>query len=422
MPPKFGNYLFRNLKGDAAASLEIKTPSEALGALEEQEIVLRKEDIEPDDPDSSGLDWSKVEGGQIALRLKNTNGLMNGRVTVEASTLQRICPSLFSTPPADGQVLKISLKSVVLQIQAHLNKTGRQSAKPVGPDFDTPIAQVAREDEGFFKLEKSAQAACEPLKANTEDKPEVQGPLLTPADRPVFPLIREKPRPEEHLSRPAPLEIDLPPPMIENPAKFDPFADLPKVGAQRSADIADTAGNAGSERRSSSQGRRDERSKQQLETNSAHADTTIRRHAETSVTPLRRIGLERLQEIFLTDDLLDASEVAKLLGRFPKVKGALIMLNDGKLLGGELPAGYNAQEALGAPALLRATQELNHRVRASEASAITIFAEQPLSIFAEGNVCVVLAHEGRGLLPGMRERVSEIASALSALYSDQGGT
>jgi hypothetical protein len=204
--------------------------------------------------------------------------------------------------------------------------------------------------------------------------------------------------------------------MIEKPAKFDPFADLPKVGPKRNADIADTAG---SERRS---GSRDERSKQQLETNSAHADTPIRRHAETSVTPLRRIGLERLQEIFLTDDLLDASEVAKLLGRFPKVKGALIMLNDGKLLGGELPGGYNAQEALGAPALLRATQELNHRVRASEASAITIFAEQPLSIFAEGNVCVVLAHEGRGLLPGMRERVSEIASALSALYSDQGGT
>ena len=57
MPPKFGNYLFRNLKGDAAASLEIKTQSEALGALEEQEIVLRKEDIEPDDLDWSGLDW-----------------------------------------------------------------------------------------------------------------------------------------------------------------------------------------------------------------------------------------------------------------------------------------------------------------------------------------------------------------------------
>jgi hypothetical protein len=360
------------------------------------------------------LDWSKVEGEQIALRLKDTNGLMNGRVTVEASTLQRICPSLFSTPPADGQVLKVSLKSVVLQIQAHLNKTARASARPVGPDFDTPIAQVAREDEGFFKLEKSAQAACEPLKANTEDKPEVQGPLLTPADRPVFPLIREKPRPEERLCEPAPLEVDLPPPLLEKPAKFDPFADLPKVEPKRKADTADIAGNAGNAG--------NETSTQQRETNSAHADTLIRRHAETSVKPRRRIGLERLQEIFLTDDLLDAREVAKLLGRLPKVKGALIMLNDGKLLGGELPGGYNAQEALGAPALLRATQELNHRVRASDASAITIFAEQPLSIFGEGNVCIVLAHEGRGLLPGMRERVSEIASALSALYGDQFGT
>jgi hypothetical protein len=410
MPPKFGNYLFRNLKGHTPSSQETKTQSEALGALEEQEIILGKEDIEPDDISSSILDWSKVEGEKIVLRLKDTNGLMNGRVSVEAATLQRICPSLFSAPPASGQVLKLSLKSVVLQIQAHLNKTTQESPKAVGPDFDTPIAQVAREDEGFFKLEQSAKAASEPAKESGQDKHEIVGPMLTPADRPAFPLIREKPRTEERPSEPAALEVGLPSPATGKPKKFDPFADLPKVGPRRNADGADIAGNEA--RIGKFEAAEVDRPMQ--------AGVPAPRYAETFLKPLRRIGLESLQEIFLTEDLLDAREVAKLLARFPKVTGVLIMLNDGSLAGGELPRGYNRQEALAAPALLRAAKEFNDRMRGADTSAITIFADQPLSIFGEGNVCIVIAHEGRGLLPGMRERISEVASALNALYACEG--
>jgi hypothetical protein len=412
MPPQFGNYLFRNLKGNTASLPDTKTQSPALGALEEQEIILGKEDIEPDDPSSSILDWSKVEGEKIALRLKDTNGLMNGRVTVEAATLQRICPSLFSAPPASGQALKLSLKSVVLQIQAHLNKTSHESAKAVGPDFDTPIAQVAREDEGFFKLEQSAKEASEPAKAGEQDKHEIVGPMLTPADRPAFPLIREKPRTEEWPSEPAALEVGLPSAATGKPGKFDPFADLPKVGPKRNAG---NAGNAGKEVRI------DKFEAVALD-RQTQAGVPASRHAEPSLKPLRRIGLERLQEIFLTEDLLDAREVAKLLARFPKVTGVLIMLNDGSLEAGELPSDYNGREALAAPALLLAAKEFNDRVRGANTSAITIFADQPLSIFGEGNVCIVIAHEGRGLLPGMRERISEVASALNALYANEGAS
>jgi len=415
MPPKFGNYLFRNLKGNTASLPETKAQSEELGTLEAQEIILRKEDIEPDDPSSSILDWSKVEGEKIALRLKDTNGLMHGRVTVEAATLQRICPSLFSAPPASGQVLKLSLKSVVLQIQAHLNKTTHESAKAVGPDFDTPIAQVAREDEGFFKLEQSAKVASEPAKEGEQDKHEIVGPMLTPADRPAFPLIREKPRTEERPSEPAALEVGLPSPATGKPGKFDPFADLPKVGPKRNADNADNAGNAGKEVRI-------DKFEAVAVDRQTQAGVPAARHAEPSLKPLRRIGLERLQEIFLTEDLLDGREVAKLLTRFPKVTGVLIMLNDGSLVAGELPSDYNRQEALVAPALLLAAKEFNDRVRGANTSAITVFADQPLSIFGEGNVCIVIAHEGRGLLPGMRERISEVASALNALYANEGAS
>jgi len=37
-------------------------------------------------------------------------------------------------------------------------------------------------------------------------------------------------------------------------------------------------------------------------------------------------------------------------------------------------------------------------------------------VFLEHKVCILIAHEGRGLLPGMRERISDIAKALDAMY------
>src|SRR5271165_4068683 len=51
-PPKFGNYLFTNLKGQAPE--QSQTPSgdfpQALDELNEQRIVLRREDFRTDDP------------------------------------------------------------------------------------------------------------------------------------------------------------------------------------------------------------------------------------------------------------------------------------------------------------------------------------------------------------------------------------
>jgi hypothetical protein len=50
--------------------------------------------------------------------------------------------------------------------------------------------------------------------------------------------------------------------------------------------------------------------------------------------------LERLQEIFITDDFLDAGQVAKLLTALPKVKGAVILVEPGTILANELPKGF----------------------------------------------------------------------------------
>ena len=118
----------------------------------------------------------------------------------------------------------------------------------------------------------------------------------------------------------------------------------------------------------------------------------------------------------MTEDLLDAGEVAALIARFPKVSGTLILLGDGTLMGGNLPKEFRPDAALLAPKVLKTVREFGNRLKSRDPSAVTIFLDQPLSLCCAGDVCILVAHEGRGLLPGMRERICEIAKALDMLY------
>ena len=130
---------------------------------------------------------------------------------------------------------------------------------------------------------------------------------------------------------------------------------------------------------------------------------------------LRGRGLERLQEIFMTDDLLDASHVAELVAALPKVEGALIMRSDGTFMSGELPGIHDLDSALLAPVVMRTVQEFSRQLKSSESSSFTIFGDPLISIFLEGEVCILIAHQGRGLLPGVLERICKTASALDAM-------
>jgi hypothetical protein len=58
-------------------------------------------------------------------------------------------------------------------------------------------------------------------------------------------------------------------------------------------------------------------------------------------------------------------------------------------------------------------------LKSREACAVTIFLDQPVSLCSAGNICILIAHEGRGLLPGMRERICGIARALDLLYGQR---
>jgi hypothetical protein len=374
MARKFGNHLFRNRQSLASEHARISTSDlpETVAALDEQVIILSKEDIRADAPSAPLLDWSIFEKG-IAVQLKDTDGLDVGSVIIKASTLQRIHPALLPDPLEADYLFPVSLKTVVLQVQAHLRLGSEERQNPIGPDFDTPIAQVAREDEGFFKSAKTTEAMAPPIEETFQAEPKDPEPVLTPADRPTSPMLRKKFAPESRDSRPS------------------PYSSTP-IQSSRRPEFLETAvqpvGRIGPQKEALVQ------------------------------TSLRRIGAERLREIFMTEDHLDTRQVAQLLAAFPKVNSAMVMLADGTVLGGDIPDGYHLETALrDTPVIMRSVQEFNRRLRSHETPAFTLLGDPPVTLFAEGKVCILISHEGRGLLPGVPERIGDVARALDAVVS-----
>ena len=274
MAHMFGDPLLHSRKGPVPERSHSSAAGCAttLGALNEQIIILRKEDIRADDSVVPALDWSAFEKGEIAIQLKDTEGLSEGSVTIKASTLQRIHPALLPIQLEKEHLFPISLKTVVLQVQTHLRHITEERPKPVASDFDTPIAQVAREDEGFFKLAKGTERKETPIDEMPQAKREISGPVLTPADRPASAMVRKK-----------------------SPAKFadsQPFScsNAMTPAPPKSARPATEAGRAecaGSKTGAIEQG------------------------------ASKRSGLERLQEIFMTEDKLDAAPGGESAGCFP---------------------------------------------------------------------------------------------------------
>ena len=413
MAPKFGNYLFRNLKSGSGSSEKASNDPAGAGSVEDQEIVLQPADFTTEI--GGALNWSSQASREIRVKLRQTDGLMDGRVTISAKMLRDLYPGLVPEQLKEETAFPLSLRTVVLQLQNVMRSPNDASALGGTPDFDTPIAQVAREDEGFFKLEENASSSTSgpnPSAASStgdfgamlpliREKEQVRdNPPAAPPIQVVAPFPTQEPKPPKNAA-------DSPPPknVVEPLAvrgdrgvpggagvKRDPFADLPKPKLPAPKPPVAT---------------------------SPPPVEEIPKLAEPDdrpPKPQRRRGLELLQELFLTDDFLDAGQVAQLLRGFPKVRAALIMLDDGAVLGGDLPENYRASAALSAPVLMRAVREFGTAVSSAEVSAFTLLADLPISIFLEGRICMMVVHEGRGLLPGMRERFSQITKALDALY------
>ncbi|MBV8102009.1 MAG: hypothetical protein JOZ31_22925 [Verrucomicrobia bacterium] len=398
MAPKFGNYLFRNLKSGAGSPEKASNDPAGAVSVEDQDIVLQPADFTSEI--GGALNWGSQESREIRVKLRQTDGLMDGRVTISAKMLRELYPGLVPEQLKEETSFPVSLRTVVLQLQNVMRSPNDASPLAGPPDFDTPIAQVAREDEGFFKLEENASSSTS---GSNPPAASSAGDFAS-----ILPLIREKEQVRDNPPAAPPIQVVAPLPAEESAfvrgvpgvrgdpgvvgVKKDPFADLPKPKLPPPKPPVAASPPPVQE------------------------IPKLPEPDKRPPKPQRRRGLELLQELFLTDDFLDAGQVAQLLRGFPKVRAALIMLDDGTVLGGDLPENYRVSAALPAPALMRAVREFGTAVSSAEVSAFTLLADLPISIFLEGRVCMMVVHEGRGLLPGMRERFSQITKALDALY------
>ena len=339
--------------------------------LSEQFVILRNDDIHAEAPEAPLLDWSTIAKGEIAIQMKDLDGFAEGNVTIKASTLQKIHPMLLPGLLESDYLFQISLISVVMQVQAHLQRSSDNDPARIGSDFDTPISQVAREDEGCFKLERVEGRREPDSEKATHAKQNSPEPVLTPADRPVSGATRKQTGTERREQKPF---------MAPHPA----------------VNISDSFTGSGTELKP--------------------AETRQARENSRAKSALENAGQQRLREIFMTEDYLDPHQVALRVAALPRITNALVISAEGTVLGGTLLEGHLLEAAILAPALMRHVREFERNLRGSETPAFTLLGEKSVSLFAEGDIHILICHEGRALVPGMRKRIGEIAAALDLIY------
>jgi hypothetical protein len=370
MSRKLVSYLSKSGKGNAHlpgfGGDFVGSPDE----LSEQFVILRNDDIHAKAPEASLLDWSTIAKGEIAIQMKDLDGFAEGNVTIKASTLHKIHPRLLPGPLESDDLFQVSLRSVVMQVEAHLQRGPEDDPARIGSDFDTPISQVAREDEGCFKLEGVEGRKESDSEKAAHAKQKSLEPVLTPADRPAFGATRKQSDTERREEKPF---------MAPHPA----------------ANISDSFTGPGPKLKpaEASQARENSRAKSTLE----------------------NAGQQRLREIFMTEDYLEPHQVAQRVAALPRITNALVISADGTVLGGTLPEGHLLEAVIPAPALMRHVREFERNLRGSETPAFTLLGEKSVSLFAEGDIHILIFHEGRALVPGMRKRIGEIAAALDLI-------
>ena len=94
MAPKFGNYLFRNLKSASGSPEKGSNDPSGTVSMEDQEIVLQPADFTTEI--GGVLNWASQEAREIRVKLRQTDGLMDGRVRYFRQNIARALSRLGS--------------------------------------------------------------------------------------------------------------------------------------------------------------------------------------------------------------------------------------------------------------------------------------------------------------------------------------
>jgi hypothetical protein len=399
MAPQFGNFLSRKkAKPEGLPEQSVTPPADPLAVLANQSINLSRAEIEESQLE---LSWDRLEEEKLFLRIALIEGLLEGAPRIAATKLCDIAPVLFgSTPPSDA-LIHLRLAPIVRQL-GNLLPEAPEPAEIIDQSFETPFRREAEIELARIREKQKPRPLLRPDPARNlfpQAKDSISDEIdFDPSERPQMPLeiLRkqkiaspiEEVLPEEEDDS-AVLSKDLtrssPPPTNSQITEPLPVK-LPEVKLLPEKKLSPVA-----------------------------AQVVPKRSLEEGVN--RRAAIERLQELFLSEEELDGPRVTEELLKLPKILGALV-LRDQALLGCNLPEGFDPGAALTLNRFLEELVQFIADFGAESFSSLTISAREQITLVSHRAILVLVIHHGR-LVPGVREKLVESAKALDALYAFQ---
>ena len=393
MGPRFSSFLsqYKRQRNNGAPS---PAGTDLVNSLAAQAIGLSQDCIE-ESPVT--LHWDRLDGDgggdTLLLVIGLIEGIREGTPAIRATRLYETAPDLFDATPPENALIRLQLPAIVRQL-ANLLPEAPEPPEIADPSFETPFWRQAAEEQARRAQRKTLAPPPPPSPETTSEESASQAPEYEPTDRPNTPLelLRQldsrNPSTEER-----PQEPPEPPPAVadnDNIQKHQAvLKEAPPPPAQPDLTLAE---------------------------NKAPTPQT----KQTLTKPLpsaqqaRRAAIERLQEIFLLEEDLDAELVAQEIVKLPRIVG-VVLLRGNAFLASVLPATYDLNAALTAPAVIARLAAFTRELGEEAFSSVTISATRQITLIWEGTLLLLVIHQER-FVPGVRQKLVETARALDALY------
>jgi hypothetical protein len=418
--------IFRRNEDQLPPPADDQTDDAALAErLRERSIKLERGDLEPVSSASPPLDWDAVDG-HITVPAAAVEGILEGRARIRAADIKSLSPSPLASDTPDQSEYIVALPTLIPQIQDLLG-TGKPELVPEA-EYETPFTILAKQDGARFAEQNDGEKKVESRERSQSDllprSPDAVGPSKGG-------LSAQELEPEEKKEKQKePGAVNAEPPVLTlRTLRRAP----PHPGAQTKPTEAALDGEHNKVHR---QEMKNEAPKlpdpeniariERFESQEKAEETVL---GESAVTPLdsRRWdvdaspagrGMGLLQEIFMTSEPLDGRRVASLVRQFPGVTGALILLQGGAVLGGQLPECLNMDAALQVPEVLAKFLRFILELEGASTAPrfVTVTSTNTISLVSCGQVVLLVSHQGRKLPPGLAQRLTETAQALCLVY------
>ena len=398
----FGGSIFRR-RNDQQPTVAGEQAHQVLLAqrLADRTITLKQNDLKALTNETPQFDWAIVNG-QITLPATAFEGLLEGRTRIRAQHLKNLVPPPITADVPDAIEYEVSLAVIIDQIQDLLQPA--EVAPSFQPQFETPFTAIAKEDSLRFanatdKSHNATATAIEDRDASTyaQGSTPVPGAQSQPLRNP--PKLVTEPQPFQNNAT-AQLQVTKPTPSSDDHFSSEEITDDPLKRSPGSLASA---------------------SSRQTAFENVHEDASDGLPTDGTFEPgeLPRRGVQQLQEIFMVDEPLDGRRIAFLVRQFPGVNGALILLEGGGVLGGQLPHWLNLQAALQAPEAL--AQFIRFIVgleagQSPQSKLVTVTSATTITLVHSGKIALLVSHRSRKLPPGLQQRLTETAEALNLIY------